>query len=50
MTESTSYSVQLTKELRRKIRKMAAELDLSMAAWIREAIQEKIEKQERDNE
>lgn len=50
MSEQTSYSVQLSKELRKEIRQISAKHDMSMAAWIRKAIEKELKRERQGNE
>jgi predicted HicB family RNase H-like nuclease len=45
--ENVRLDLRITPELRRRIRHAAADADMALGAWVKQAMEEKLERQER---
>ncbi len=46
--ENVRLDLRITPELRRRIRHAAADADMGLGAWVKQAMEEKLERQERE--
>ncbi len=46
--ENVRLDLRITPEMRRRIRHAAADADMGLGAWVKQAMEEKLERQERE--